>query len=585
MPAPLAPSDLALARIWPDQIEVSWTDNASDEDAYIVEYKKATALSWVVWADDLAPDTETTTIDDGLDRGVEYMVRVRATNVDGDSANVQDSIVTNPQSVVEDHFVLMDEVPGVGDDPIIGYECRTPLPSIVNPATNQIITAPAGYTLYPAEEGDAYVEDEVTVTGIPNITEHDIVDIEHTLWHAKRSNVVSRWEVRYTHDSVPVDVSWLRRVDHGNEFNINSRIFENWQQPNEIIHNPTMMGADWDGLTTQDTLEASPTVLHENASGPMGTAYTVGATHPLQFDPSGDREGAHYDHGGSESIQACFWPWVQVEMQDPCAPIGHTFRALVHRVVAWEYCPKGWSPHEFDGNLVCQFGFGPGTIDIFDQAYYRNLATGVTTEIADWDDSGNTETAIWSFTRHHYEAEGDVVIAPTTPSPFPEGYVAAIYRDPATDFTVGFAFKLAPFDFDELYDGNGCTAPNWFLMAQSRFPLTYPRPTDYDDNSGQWFFLFSRGNSRVQGWVGSQIYVYTGPFEHVEEALDDVYEAGLLDAPLPEPPAGATDGTLPVYSVERIGAPMRDGGRRRLRVLTPNKGTTLPTIPPPPPLR
>lgn len=87
------PSDLVLTPTH-NSILVEWTDNADDETAYEVDYKLATEpTTWTVWADDLAPNTESTTIT-GLDAETEYDVRVRAVNADGESNYIADSATT-----------------------------------------------------------------------------------------------------------------------------------------------------------------------------------------------------------------------------------------------------------------------------------------------------------------------------------------------------------------------------------------------------------------------------------------------------------------------------------------------------------
>lgn len=79
---PDAPSDLAATPIDGTQIDLSWTDNATNETEYRV-YRKFGGLSWSLH-DTIAADS-TSYSDTGLDDGVEYDYKVAAANSAGEA--------------------------------------------------------------------------------------------------------------------------------------------------------------------------------------------------------------------------------------------------------------------------------------------------------------------------------------------------------------------------------------------------------------------------------------------------------------------------------------------------------------------
>lgn len=83
--APDAPTGFTSGAITHNSLTFSWTDVATDEDNYEVEFQVDGAGSWTVWDAALAADTETDTIT-GLTAETVYDIRVRATNEFGDSS-------------------------------------------------------------------------------------------------------------------------------------------------------------------------------------------------------------------------------------------------------------------------------------------------------------------------------------------------------------------------------------------------------------------------------------------------------------------------------------------------------------------
>jgi len=81
-PPPAAPSGLTAMASGVDRIDLSWTDNSTDEDGFVLERSPAGAGSWTVVADVQA----TSYADSGLSGGTAYDYRVRAYNGGGTSA-------------------------------------------------------------------------------------------------------------------------------------------------------------------------------------------------------------------------------------------------------------------------------------------------------------------------------------------------------------------------------------------------------------------------------------------------------------------------------------------------------------------
>ena len=79
---PAAPSDLVATAASSSQIDLTWTDNATDETGFEIE--RLDGSNWVQIAT-LGANTQSYS-DTGLAAGTAYQYRVRATNASGDSA-------------------------------------------------------------------------------------------------------------------------------------------------------------------------------------------------------------------------------------------------------------------------------------------------------------------------------------------------------------------------------------------------------------------------------------------------------------------------------------------------------------------
>ena len=81
---PAAPTTLTATAVSQTQINLSWTDNATNETAYKVERSPDGTSGWVEIAGNLPANT-TTYADNGLTANTTYYYRVRASNAGGDS--------------------------------------------------------------------------------------------------------------------------------------------------------------------------------------------------------------------------------------------------------------------------------------------------------------------------------------------------------------------------------------------------------------------------------------------------------------------------------------------------------------------
>jgi hypothetical protein len=81
---PADPSDLAARAVSSSQIDLNWTDNATDESAYVVERSLDGSTGWTQLGSTLPVDS-TSYSDTGLSGSTTYHYRVKATNATGDS--------------------------------------------------------------------------------------------------------------------------------------------------------------------------------------------------------------------------------------------------------------------------------------------------------------------------------------------------------------------------------------------------------------------------------------------------------------------------------------------------------------------
>lgn len=94
-PPPAAPSNLDAVAVATTQVDLTWDDNSSDEDNFVIERKKSTASSYDV-IDTVAADT-TSYSDYDVRKGTTYNYRVKAVNSNGDSAYSNIATVTTPK--------------------------------------------------------------------------------------------------------------------------------------------------------------------------------------------------------------------------------------------------------------------------------------------------------------------------------------------------------------------------------------------------------------------------------------------------------------------------------------------------------
>lgn len=91
--APAAPTSFSEGATTASTATIGWTDNATDESAYVVEYRVEGDEAWQLFADDLAANSTGATIT-GLEASTTYDVRVRATNSYGASAWLVGQVTT-----------------------------------------------------------------------------------------------------------------------------------------------------------------------------------------------------------------------------------------------------------------------------------------------------------------------------------------------------------------------------------------------------------------------------------------------------------------------------------------------------------
>jgi hypothetical protein len=82
---PADPSSLSATAVSSSQIDLSWTDNATDESAYVVERSSDGSSGWTQLSSTLPADSTSYSDDAGLSGSTTYHYRVKATNAIGDS--------------------------------------------------------------------------------------------------------------------------------------------------------------------------------------------------------------------------------------------------------------------------------------------------------------------------------------------------------------------------------------------------------------------------------------------------------------------------------------------------------------------
>jgi autotransporter-associated beta strand protein len=95
MPAPAPPSNLAATAISSSQINLSWSDNSSDETGFKIERKTGAGGTYSQIA--VAAANATTFSNTGLTAGTQYFYRIRATHSGGDSAYSGEASATTSQ--------------------------------------------------------------------------------------------------------------------------------------------------------------------------------------------------------------------------------------------------------------------------------------------------------------------------------------------------------------------------------------------------------------------------------------------------------------------------------------------------------
>jgi hypothetical protein len=109
---PAAPSDLSAVAISSSQIDLTWTDNASDEDGFELERSPDGSTDWKLVTTLEADNTSYS--DTGLSSGTTYHYRVRAFNAVGSSSYCDTTSATTYDTNFVDHLVYEEvEVSGM----------------------------------------------------------------------------------------------------------------------------------------------------------------------------------------------------------------------------------------------------------------------------------------------------------------------------------------------------------------------------------------------------------------------------------------------------------------------------------------
>lgn len=423
-------------------------------------------------------------------------------------------------------WVLYDAV--VEDDILQGYEIAQAAPALTDPEDFTIQQPPETVAMPTVTGEDPFGDVEV---------ESEADGYVVTVQHSQAGCMVTQVDV------VLPDVGYtgpiLRRVDLGQGFGANQRIFEKFGSEGMVIHNPTMGGmALLPGGAEHTALLPSRPRYFAHGARDDGTKFTAGATLPHQFDPDGSVEGAPYNHGGSATKAPNFWRMPFFECED--WQFGG--RKNIHRVTTWFYQPRRWEATEED-DLVAQSVAGHYLVDLeFNEAYVFDIAGNVLTPVPNFDleEGDEVRNAAWEISTASMVSSGDAG-SDTAPSPCPSGYVATIYRRTSDDLCVAKIGKIVPqAEFD---DGR---RPCFVSVGQGINRDVFPLPAGIDDNTGPYGFLFSRGDALAAGWVGQVFFWFVGHFDDVTTAARELYTSGALDAevPIDVVPEAVTDGTV-----------------------------------------
>ncbi len=136
---PAAPSNLSASTVSDSQIDLSWTDNSSDEDSFIIER----SLDGVNFSGhDIVASNVSSYSDVNLNANTTYWYRVKASNLNGDSGSSNvDSATTSGGAATTMHVnAIILSSPGIGQGNKIGEASVTIVDDLGNPVENVTVS-------------------------------------------------------------------------------------------------------------------------------------------------------------------------------------------------------------------------------------------------------------------------------------------------------------------------------------------------------------------------------------------------------------------------------------------------------------
>lgn len=361
--------------------------------------------------------------------------------------------------------------------------------------------------------------------------------------------------------------SWLvvgNESGTGAAMQVNERYIERNGESDYAHHNPNQGGAGHSieytlGDPVDSTMRRGGIPIYYATSGNEHKA----ACHPPDFGGDPDVEGiAGSNFAGSDKGQtetsAALW-------------FGHRFfqhvtpnfggDACSHKTNYWTYSPREWRSTRVSAPLVA-YRVTPIFLRdrLFDEAYVRDLQSGVSTAVANWEPPSISVDWAKSWT-----ASMSRLQTPAGSSAWSKSaYMAIIFRDSSTDMTIAVAAKLEPTNSSnalftsEQIGSQNCVAFFRILTANVTGTVT-------TNQTSAIAFLSKTELLRPVGWIGSNQYIVIGTQADVLDSLSTLYSSGELDVvpAISDMPSIVTDGTV----TDRVAAGLEPQPLSRIKSL------------------